>query len=167
MRPTRSAVDAPRRDHISPTAIPTPTIVTSSAAAGGGIVIDLLRLMKAVHLDTRPRGGGGIWHVMGPDSLHVVHVAESGPICDCVDFQKGTLRCKHALRVDLANGDRDTIAALRRLLPYPSRRSARRRTRPNRPESPNSGGTGPGSRQTGARVGSGATNAGDPRGQSR
>ena len=122
-------------------------------------MIDLLRLMKAVHLDARPQGGG-IWHVEGPDSLHVVHVADSGPICDCWDCMSGTARCKHVIRVDLANGDRDTIKALRRLLPVPSRRSARRRTSRPHPETPDSGGTGIDSRQTGSRVGSGATIAG-------
>ncbi len=121
-------MDTLRRDHVPRTAIPARAIVASRAAAGGGLVIDLLRLMKAVHLDARPRGDG-IWHVMGPESFHVVDVAESGPLCDCVDFQRGTARCKHVIRVDLANGDRDPIAAFRRLLPYPSRRSARSRTR--------------------------------------
>ena len=137
------------------------------SSAGGGLVIDLLRLMKAVHLDTRPRGDG-IWHVMGRESFHVVDVAESGPLCDCVDFQRGTARCKHVIRVDLANGDRDTIAALRRLLPYPSRRSARRvRNCAQTPQSPNSGVTGPDSREAPAHVGAGATNAEHPRGQPR
>ena len=91
----------------------------------GGLVIDEGRLARAVHLDATRLGSGRCYQVTGGARTHVVHLADSGPLCDCRDFALGTMRCKHVIRVDLANGDRDVIAALRRLLPYPSRTSAR------------------------------------------
>ncbi len=127
-------------------------------------MIDLLRLMRAVHLDTQPQGGG-LWQVTGPESFHLVNVGDSELLCDCRDFAIRGGPCKHILRVGLANGDCDTIKALRRLLPIPSRRSARRRTSRPHPEVPNSFGPAPESRQTGAQVALGATNADDRRGR--
>ena len=87
----------------------------------GGLVIDTGRLARAVWLDCQPRGDG-IWHVSGSSGFHVVHLADNGPLCDCRDFALGTMRCKHIMRIDLANGDRDTIAALRELVPDPTAR---------------------------------------------
>lgn len=94
------------------------------------MTIDLLRLMRAVHLDTQPQGD--LWQVTGPESLHLVTVDDSGLRCDCRDFEIRGGLCKHILRVGLANGDCDTIKALRKLLPIPTRRTVRDHLRPDR-----------------------------------
>ncbi len=122
------------------------------------MTIDLLRLMRAVHLDTRPQDGE-VWAVTGPESFHLVSVDDSGLLCDCEDFAFCGGPCKHILRVGLANGDCDTIKALRQLLPNPTRRAVRRQTSRSHPESPNSVGTDRDSRKAGTHVGAGATNA--------
>ena len=96
-------------------------------------MIDLLRMLRAVHLDTQPQDGG-VWQVTGPENSHLVTGEDSELVCDCRDFTIRGGSCKHILRVGLATGDSDTFKALRRLLPNPSWRSARHRTRHDHPE---------------------------------
>ena len=83
-------------------------------------MIDPGRLARAVYLDASPRGGG-VWHVLSPETFHVVHMADSGPLCDCADFTNRGISCKHVLAVRLCGGDTEVLRALRQLVANPSR----------------------------------------------
>ncbi len=67
------------------------------------------------------------WHVMSTHSLHGVHIADSRPVCDCVDYATRGVLCKHILRILLAAGDRSVIEELRKLIPNPKRYPAARK----------------------------------------
>ena len=88
--------------------------------------LDPVRVMKALYLDAVPQDNT-TWRVTSADSFHVVSVGDSGLLCDCRDFAIRGGPCKHILRVGLANGDREVIAALRLLIPNPQRLPAQRR----------------------------------------
>ena len=89
-------------------------------------MIDLVRLCKAVYLNTARRDDK-TWEVTSADSFHLVTVADSGLLCDCPDFAIRGGPCKHVIRVGLANGDTEVISALRRLIPDPARYPSRKR----------------------------------------
>ncbi len=130
------------------------------------LTIDTGRLARAVWLEAKLIDIS-TYRVRGGTADHMVEVVDGRCYCDCVDAQVRGDGCKHSLLVRLYAGDKEVVKALRALVPAPDGRSARRRTRPDRHEAADSGGTGPDSCQTGPRVGSGATNAGDQRGQLR
>jgi hypothetical protein len=88
--------------------------------------IDPIRLARAVHLDAIRRDDV-TWRVTGVDSFHVVTDGDTGLLCDCRDFAIRGGPCKHVIRIDLANGDREMISALRLLIPNPRRLPAQRR----------------------------------------
>ncbi len=89
----------------------------------GGLVIDEGRLARAVHLDATRVGSGRCYQVTGGARSHVVDLDDDG--WNCGDYAFRHQLCKHVIRALLAEGDGEVIAALRRLLPYPSRTSAR------------------------------------------
>ena len=81
--------------------------------------IDILRLMRAVHLDAS-RAADGEYVISGGTAIHRVNLAHTEP-CDCHDHRVGGHRCKHLLRAALAEGDPEVLRALRRLIPLPKR----------------------------------------------
>ena len=89
-------------------------------------MIDLVRLCKAVHLETARRDDR-TWEVTSADSFHLVTVADTGLLCDCRDYAIRGGPCKHIIRVGLANGDREVISALRLVVPNPQRYPAARK----------------------------------------
>jgi len=94
-----------------------------------GPAANLRRLARAVHLDAL-RLEDRTWLVTGGTQSHIV--SADARSCDCLDHQlreRGDgYRCKHLLRVLLAEGDAGTWALLRVLVAQPTR--ARGRARP-------------------------------------
>ena len=125
--------------------------------------IDTGRLQRAIWLEAKPIDLD-TWRVRGGTRDHMVTVESGRCFCDCADAAaRDGDSCKHSLLVRLRAGDKEVVRALRALVLAPDSRSARRRRGYNcthAPESPNSGGTGPDSRQAGSRVGPGAAIAG-------
>ncbi len=128
------------------------------------MTIDTGRLARAVHLTAKPIDVN-TWRVRGGTADHMVEVVDGRCYCDCVDAQVRGPGCKHCLLVRLLGGDPDVVLALRALVPPPTGRSTKLFAGEQFPESPNSGATGPDSREAPAPVGSGPTNAEHPRGQ--
>ena len=120
-------------------------------------MIDSGRLARAIWLKVQPVSGGYL--VTGGAAGHVVEVDGARVTCHCPDAERMGDSCKHSLAIRLRAGDGEVIDRLRALGPPPTGRSTERRTPQPHPESPNSGGTGPDSRQAGSRVAPGATNA--------
>ena len=81
--------------------------------------VDLLRLMRAVHLDAC-RAADLEYVISGGATVHRVNLAGVEP-CDCYDHRVDGHRCKHLLRVALAEGDSEVLRALRQLIPLPKR----------------------------------------------
>jgi hypothetical protein len=86
------------------------------------MTVDLLRLARAVHLDAEPVDGGA-WRVAGGATSHTV-TPDGG--CDCTDYGVRAVACKHVLAVRLRSGERETLDALRALVPLPPRRAGAR-----------------------------------------
>lgn len=82
----------------------------------------LSRVARAVHLDAE-RLGALRWRVWGGAREHVVDVARGR--CDCADFRLRGHECKHLLRARLGQGDAETLALLRELVPAPKRGAER------------------------------------------
>jgi hypothetical protein len=82
----------------------------------------LARVARAIHLDVE-RLDAERWLVRGGASTHVVD-AHRGR-CDCPDCRIRGRVCKHLLRVHLAQGDADTLALLRAVVPMPRRGRSR------------------------------------------
>ena len=125
-------------------------------------MIDSGRLARAVYLTAKPIDVN-TWRVRGGIADHMIEVVDGRCYCDCPDAQVRGPGCKHALLVRLLGGDPAVVRALRSFALPPEGRSTGRLRGYNctqAPESPNSGGTGPDSRQTGPRVGLGAAIAG-------
>ena len=116
--PWRS-VDTPRRDDIRQPSIPAQAIVAPGTAAGGGLVIDPGRLMRAVHLEAKPIDVD-TWRVRGGTRDHMVTIEHGRCYCDCPDAQaRDGDACKHAVLVRLRAGDGEVVRALRQLIPAP------------------------------------------------
>ncbi len=131
-------------------------------------MIDPRRLARAIWLKIQPVSDGYL--VSGGADDHIVEIDGGYVRCDCIDAQRNGHGCKHSLAVRLHGGDPEVVKALRALLPPPAGRSTQRlrvRHGVQIPESPNSGGTGPDSRQTTPKVGPGTTITADRKGQPR
>ena len=100
-------------------------------------MIDGRRLRRAIWLKIQPVSGGYL--VSGGADDHIVEIDGGYVRCDCFDAQLNGDKCKHALCVRLHHGDSDVVKGLRALVAPPDGRSARRRTRPDRPEDLDSG----------------------------
>ena len=140
--------------------------LATGTPSSGEPMIDSSQLARAVHLTAKPIDVN-TWRVRGGIADHMIEVVDGRCYCDCMDAQVRGPGCKHALLVRLLGGDPDVVKALRELIAAPESRSTGPQTSRPHPESPNWGGTGPDSHQTGPRVGSGATNAGHHGVQSR
>lgn len=82
----------------------------------------LSRVARALHLDAQ-RLDARRWRVTGGAGEHVVDVVRGR--CDCPDCLLRGRICKHILRARMAQGDAETLAVLRELVPVP-RRTGRR-----------------------------------------
>jgi hypothetical protein len=102
------------------------------------VTIDTGRLRRAVWLEAKPIDVD-TWRVRGGTADHMVELVDGRCYCDCVDAQVRGSGCKHSLLVRLLGGDPAVALALRQLVPAPDDRSARRRTRPDRPKTLDSG----------------------------
>lgn len=97
----------------------------SSLGLNDMTALDPVRVSRAVHLDATPQDDT-TGRVTSADSFHLVNIGDSGPLCDCRDFAIRGGPCKHVIAVGLANGDRQVLEALRRLVPNPQLLPARR-----------------------------------------
>lgn len=86
--------------------------------------IDLLKLMRAVHLTAEPTGLGDTFWVSGGERRHFVHYREES--CDCADFQLHGGLCKHLLCAGLYMGEGTILRRLRYIVPNPDKRAYRR-----------------------------------------
>jgi hypothetical protein len=84
------------------------------------VIIDLVRLAKAVHLSVQHQGDG-VFTVTGGASPHTV----DGESCDCDDHRIRGGRCKHILATLLHQGDPEVLARLRDLVPQERKRTKR------------------------------------------
>lgn len=89
------------------------------------VEIDLLRLMRAVHLTAEPTGLGDTFWVSGGERQHFVNYREES--CDCEDFQCRGGLCKHLLCAGLHMGEPVILRRLRFIVPNPDK--ARKRVR--------------------------------------
>ena len=81
------------------------------------------RLARAVLQLEAEQLGDGRWSVTGGAGPHIVDADASS--CDCPDHVFRHKACAHLLRVRLALGGEQAIAALRALLPPPTARRPR------------------------------------------
>ena len=82
--------------------------------------IDAGRLSRAVWLDVKPVAPGRYLVTGGADS-HLVEIDGGYVRCDCADAILRGDGCKHSLLTRLICGDPAVVAALRQLVPRPSR----------------------------------------------
>lgn len=81
--------------------------------------IDLLKLMRAVHLTAEPTGLGHTFWVSGGERRHFVDYCTE--TCDCEDHQRHGGLCKHLLCAALHMGEALILQRLRFLIPNPDK----------------------------------------------
>ena len=83
-------------------------------------MIDPGRLRRAIYLDCQ-RVSPDRYLITGGSDGHIVVVEDGRVLCDCIDVIRAGDSCKHSLLVRLMEGDPAVVAALRQLVPGPSR----------------------------------------------